>query len=73
MHTGGEVAAARAAGESGTGFILSAISGYASRHPKLKARQGKLYDTSYDPQTKIFRAQIAPPAPGQAILQVSAR
>src|SRR5574340_386830 len=28
MHPGGEVAAARAAGEAGTGYILSTISGY---------------------------------------------
>jgi isopentenyl diphosphate isomerase/L-lactate dehydrogenase-like FMN-dependent dehydrogenase len=40
VHPGGEVAAARAAGEAGTGFILSTISGHklenvkaASRHP----------------------------------------
>src|SRR5271154_3539748 len=34
MHPGGEVAAARAAGESGTGFILSTISGH--RMEKVK-------------------------------------
>jgi L-lactate dehydrogenase (cytochrome) len=28
MHPGGEVAAARAAGETGTGFVLSTISGH---------------------------------------------
>src|SRR6202451_2553622 len=35
MHPGGEVAAARAAGESGTGFILSTISGH--KMEKVKA------------------------------------
>jgi hypothetical protein len=49
------------------------ISGYASHRPKLKALQGKLNDTSYDPQTKIFRAQVAPAGSGDAVLQVSAR
>jgi len=49
------------------------ITGYSSHRPKLKALQGKLNDTSYDPQTKLFRAQIAPAPSGQAILQVSAR
>jgi hypothetical protein len=49
------------------------ISGYASRRPRLKVRQGKLNSTAYDPQTKIFRAQVAPARSGEAILQASAR
>jgi hypothetical protein len=49
------------------------ISGYASHLPKLKTLQGKLANTAYDPQTKIFRAQVAPAGSGQAILQVTAR
>jgi hypothetical protein len=49
------------------------ISGYASHRPKFKALQGKLNDTSYDPQTKIFRAQTAPAGSGEAILQVIRR
>ena len=55
------------------GENMLAISGCASRRPGLKALQGKLNDTSYDPQSKVFRAQIAPADSGQAILQVSAR
>jgi hypothetical protein len=55
------------------GEDVLAISGYASHRPKLKALQGKLNDTSYDPQTKIFRAQIAPAGSGEAVLQVSPR
>ena len=54
------------------GEDLLTISGYASHLPKLKALQGKLADTAYDPQTKIFRAQVAPAESGQAILQVIA-
>ena len=34
MHPGGEVAAARAAGEAGTGYILSTISGHKLEHVK---------------------------------------
>jgi hypothetical protein len=49
------------------------ISGYSSRSPKVKAIQGKLNNTAYDPQTKIFRVQVAPSSSGEAILQVSAR
>jgi len=49
------------------------ISGYASHLPKLKVVEGKLNSTAYDPQTKIFRAQVAPAGSGEAILQVSAR
>jgi hypothetical protein len=49
------------------------ISGYASHRPKLRALQGKLQDTSYDPQTKIFRAQIMPAGSGEAVLQVRPR
>ena len=46
------------------------ISGYAAHLPKFKALQGKLANTAYDPQTKIFRAQVAPAGSGQAILRV---
>ena len=49
------------------------ISGYASHLPRLKALEGKLTNWAYDPQTKIFRAQITPAGSGEAILQVSAR
>jgi hypothetical protein len=49
------------------------ISGYASHLPKLKLLQGKLNNTAYDPQTKIFRVQLAPAGSGEAILQISAR
>jgi L-lactate dehydrogenase (cytochrome) len=38
MHPGGEVAAARAAGETGTGFVLSTISGH--RMEKVKEASG---------------------------------
>jgi hypothetical protein len=55
------------------GEDLLAISGYASHRTELKALQGKLNDTSYDPHTKIFRAQIAPAGSGEAILRVSPR
>jgi L-lactate dehydrogenase (cytochrome) len=34
MHPGGEVAAARAAGKGGTGYILSTISGHKLEHVK---------------------------------------
>src|SRR5438552_5663103 len=34
MHPGGEIAAARAAGETGTGYILSTISGHKLEHVK---------------------------------------
>src|SRR3977135_1344325 len=37
MHPGGEVAAARAAGEAGTGYILSTISGHKLEHVKAGA------------------------------------
>jgi hypothetical protein len=53
------------------GEDMLTISGYAPHRPKPKALQGKLNDTSYDPRTKIFRAQIAPAGSGEAILQVS--
>jgi hypothetical protein len=49
------------------------ISGYALHLPRLKALQGKLTNAAYDPQTKIFRAQITPAGSAEAILQVSAR
>ena len=49
------------------------ISGYASHLPKLKVVEGKLNSTAYDPQTKVFRAQVAPAGSGEAILQISAR
>jgi hypothetical protein len=49
------------------------VSGYASHPAILKALQGKLNNTTYDPRTKIFRAQVAPARSGQAILRVSAR
>jgi hypothetical protein len=49
------------------------ISGYAPHLPNLKALRGKLNSTAYDPQTKIFRARVAPADSGEAILQVSAR
>jgi len=51
---------------------MLAISCYAAHRPKHEALQGNLNDTSYDAQTKIFRAQVAPAGSGQAILQVSA-
>ena len=54
------------------GEDLLTISGYASQKPQLRALQGKLANTAYDPQTKIFRAQIAPAGSGQAILQAIA-
>ena len=56
-----------------SGEDMLTILGYASHSPKLKVLKGKLNNTAYDPQTKIFRAQIAPSSPGEAILQVSAR
>jgi hypothetical protein len=55
------------------GEEMLTISGYASQLPRLKVLQGKLNNTTYDPQTKIFRAQVAPGGPGEAILRVSAR
>jgi len=55
------------------GEDMLTISGYSSRSPKVKAIQGKLNNTAYDPQTKIFRVQVAPSSSGEAILQVSAR
>jgi hypothetical protein len=55
------------------GEDMLTIAGYASDRPKFKALQGKLNDTSYDPQTKIFRAQTAPAGSGEAILQVIPR
>ncbi len=55
------------------GEDMLTILGYASDSPKLKVLKGKLNNSAYDPQTKIFRAQIARSSPGEAILQVSAR
>ena len=55
------------------GEAMLTISGYASHRPKFKALQGKLNDTAYDPQTKIFRAQTTPDGSGDAILQVIPR
>ena len=55
------------------GEEMLTISGYASQLPRLKVLQGKLNNTTYDPQTKIFRARVVPGGPGEAILQVSAR
>jgi hypothetical protein len=49
-----------------------AISGYATRQPRFKALKGKLKNSSYDTQTKMFRAQLAPDS-GEAILKVSAQ
>ena len=46
MHPGGEVAAALAAGESGTGFILSTISGHKMEKVK-KASSGPLWYQLY--------------------------
>jgi len=46
MHPGGEVAAARAAGESGTGFILSTISGHKMEKVK-KASCGPVWYQLY--------------------------
>jgi hypothetical protein len=54
------------------GEDLLTISGYASHLPQFNALQGKLANTAYDPQTKIFRAQVTPAESGQAILQVVA-
>jgi hypothetical protein len=55
------------------GEDMLTISGYSSRSPKVKAIQGKLSHTAYDPQARIFRVQVAPSSSGEAILQVSAR
>ena len=55
------------------GEDMLTISGYSSRSPTVKAIQGKLSHTAYDPQAKIFRVQVAPSSSGEAILQVSAR
>ena len=55
------------------GEDLLTISGYAPHPPKLKTLQGQLANWAYDPQTKIFRAQIAPAKCGEAVLQVTAR
>jgi hypothetical protein len=49
------------------------VSGYASQEPRFKALKGKLNKAAYDPQTKIFRAQVAPAGSGEAILRVTAR
>ncbi len=49
------------------------ISGYASHLPNLKALQGRLNNTAYDSQTKVFRAQVAPAGSEEAILQISPR
>ncbi|MBZ5665469.1 MAG: alpha-hydroxy-acid oxidizing protein [Acidobacteriia bacterium] len=46
MHPGGEVAAARAAGEAGTGYILSTISGYRLEDVKA-ASQGPVWYQLY--------------------------
>ena len=46
MHPGGEVAAARAAGEAGTGYILSTISGHKLENVKA-ASQGPLWYQLY--------------------------
>jgi isopentenyl diphosphate isomerase/L-lactate dehydrogenase-like FMN-dependent dehydrogenase len=46
MHTGGEVAAARAAGESGTAFILSTISGHKMERVK-QASSGPVWYQLY--------------------------
>jgi hypothetical protein len=49
------------------------ITGYASRHPRIKARQGKLRNISYDSQTRMFTLQASPGKSGEAILQIGAR
>jgi isopentenyl diphosphate isomerase/L-lactate dehydrogenase-like FMN-dependent dehydrogenase len=46
MHPGGEVAAARAAGEAGTGYILSTISGHKLENVKA-ASQGPVFYQLY--------------------------
>jgi hypothetical protein len=48
------------------------ISGYASSRPKIKALKGQLKNTTYERNTDIFQAQVAPDASGQAILRVTA-
>jgi hypothetical protein len=55
------------------GEDMLTIFGYASHKPKLNALQGRLNDTAYDPETKIFRARVGPSNSGEAILQISAR
>jgi hypothetical protein len=55
------------------GEAVLTISGYASHPPELKALRGKLVNTTYDPQTKIFRAQVAPAGSAEPILQISPR
>jgi hypothetical protein len=55
------------------GEDIIAISGYAPGEPKCKALKGKLNKVTYDPQTKLFQAQMAPASSGEAILRVSAR
>src|SRR5437879_12043080 len=46
IHAGGEVAAARAAGQAGTGYILSTISGYPLEEVKA-ASVGPVFSQSY--------------------------
>src|ERR1700692_208062 len=43
MHPGGEVAAARAAGKAGTGYILSTISGHKLENVKAGSRGAVFY------------------------------
>ncbi len=55
------------------GEDMLAISGYASHQPKFKAFKGKVNNSSYDSQAKIFQAQVAPDSAGEVTLKISAR
>jgi hypothetical protein len=48
------------------------ISGYASHRPKIKALKGQLRNATYEPETGIFQAQVAPDSSREAILRVTA-
>jgi len=48
------------------------ISGYSADQPKIKALKGELKNVTYDSETKIFRAQVAPASSGEAVLKIRA-
>ena len=54
------------------GEHVRTISGYSADQPKIKALKGELKNVTYDSETKIFRAQVAPASSGEAVLKIRA-
>jgi hypothetical protein len=49
------------------------ISGYASRHPGLKAIQGKMKTVAYDDRARIFTVEVSPGPSHTATIRIHSR